>query len=324
MLPRVDLSSNSPISAVVRVDATDNTGNPHQDSNLRLDQVAIGKALQAKVVSILTDGTSLVKIQTGAQGSGAGSNVQMRLPAGFQVGDQLQLTLMSREGARPSFSVGLLASQETVTLSDTAKLLEKIITTNQQQPKVTGTTPLLPSSNQPDTTQLTAQLIKTVDNSGVFYESHLRQWNDGERNLEQIRQEPQNRPDATVDSNNNMVPMQLDSLENQRFVWQGEVWPGQVMEWEVNKDDSQPSSPASKNEKAQVWQSVVKFQLPQLGQVNATIRLQGDHVQLQVNVQNPETAASLKAATDKLALALAASGTELDNMTVQNDATIGT
>jgi flagellar hook-length control protein FliK len=69
---------------------------------------------------------------------------------------------------------------------------------------------------------------------------------------------------------------------------------------------------------------VVKFQLPQLGQVNATIRLQGDHVQLQVNVQNPETAASLKAATDKLALALAASGTELDNMTVQNDATIGT
>ena len=66
------------------------------------------------------------------------------------------------------------------------------------------------------------------------------------------------------------------------------------------------------------WQTVVSFQLPNLGQINATIRLQGEHVQIQMHVQNEATTASLKTEIEQLTLALAASGTALDNITIQD------
>ena len=53
--------------------------------------------------------------------------------------------------------------------------------------------------------------------------------------------------------------------------------------------------------------------------MHVKIRLQGDHAQLNVNVNDSATAISLKSASDSLAQLLAASGTALDQITVQSD-----
>ncbi|RIZ67301.1 MAG: flagellar hook-length control protein FliK, partial [Methylococcales bacterium] len=137
----------------------------------------------------------------------------------------------------------------------------------------------------------------------------------------QIRQEPQNQNTASTDTANNLIPQQLDTLENKRLSWQGELYPGQPMQLDIVKEDYQDkqSSTTSEQESDAVWQTSLKLQLPNLGQVHVKIRLQGDHTQLSVNVNDSAAAASVKSAADSLSQSLAASGTALDQITVQID-----
>jgi flagellar hook-length control protein FliK len=86
----------------------------------------------------------------------------------------------------------------------------------------------------------------------------------------------------------------------------------------ISKDDNAASS-SPNSEQAPTWQTVLKLQLPLLGQVNATIQLQNDHVNVTVDAQDSTTAALLKSNTNDLANALAASGTTLDRLTVEHD-----
>ncbi|UOA09024.1 flagellar hook-length control protein FliK [Methylobacter sp. S3L5C] len=323
--PKVDLASNSPISAVSSLRPPETIADPRQDGIFKLDQIAIGKTLQGQVLAKLTDGNSLIRIQNNTQQSAPNTDIKMLLPKGFQIGDAVQLTVLS-SGQRPTFTVSLLTSADTVTLSNAAQLIDKALNNNRQDeqnaPRITGASPLLDSVNT-DPTAMAAQLHKSVDNSGVFYEAHLRQWAEGKRNLAQIHQEPQNLPDpektttSITDQPTHWLSFQLDTLENRRFAWQGELWPGQSFQWEISKDpDHQAAIPETNQDP--IWQTVVRFQLANLGQINATIRLQGEHVQVQVNVQNQATTDSLKNAIGQLILALAASGTALDNITIQD------
>ena len=125
------------------------------------------------------------------------------------------------------------------------------------------------------------------------------------------------RPEAMQSETARMVSLQLDTLEHQRVMWRGEVWPGQPMEWEVTEDapDSHGPTGAEKS-----WQSVLRVELPSLGAVAATIRLTGQHVQVQMRAANESTAALLRSHGDKLASAMDAAGSPLDVLTVRQDA----
>ncbi|MGZ3158404.1 MAG: flagellar hook-length control protein FliK, partial [Burkholderiaceae bacterium] len=116
-----------------------------------------------------------------------------------------------------------------------------------------------------------------------------------------------------------LINQQLNTLENQRVVWHGELWPGQKMEWEVSRD-----APEKKQveEAQQSWNSVVRFNLPKLGTVSATINLVGDRVYMQVRTTTEDTASSLRMHGDKLIEAMQSAGTPLDSLTVKQDAEI--
>jgi len=314
MAPSINLTSNAPVSPASSVGTTSTTGSPSQDGVIKLDQIEIGKVIQAQVISLLSNGNSVVSLQNGAQTS----NLQMRLPAGVTVGDQIQLSLLSLTDGKPSFSISLLSATETVNLSSTAQLLDKLSANNSnQQPKVSSATPLLTSAKELDPAHIATQLAASIDKSGVFYESHLQQWNEGSRNIDQIRQEPQNQSTTPTETANALIPAQLDTLENKRLAWQGELYPGLPVQLEINKDDEQASSSAQASDP--VWQTSLKLQLPNLGPVHVKIRLQGEHVQLNVNAVNSKTATVIKSARDTLAQSLAASGTALDILTVQSN-----
>lgn len=116
-----------------------------------------------------------------------------------------------------------------------------------------------------------------------------------------------------------MISLQLNTLEQQRVVWQGELWPGQPMEWEVTKDDT-PHGHAGDAERS--WQSVVRFELPTLGAVAASIRLAGGRLQVQVRAADEATASLLRNHGGELASALDAAGSPLDLLTVKRDESV--
>ena len=116
------------------------------------------------------------------------------------------------------------------------------------------------------TPQIASALHDSVAFSGVFYESHITEWAKGKRNLSELQREPQaqivkslgntdplTRSDAVNTEIGKIVNMQLNALDQQRIYWQGEVWPGQHMEWEIARDDRDPSSRQDDKEAAAAW-----------------------------------------------------------------------
>ncbi|MBS0309455.1 MAG: flagellar hook-length control protein FliK [Proteobacteria bacterium] len=114
-----------------------------------------------------------------------------------------------------------------------------------------------------------------------------------------------------------LINSQLNTLETQRFVWQGELWPGQKMEWEIARDAPERGTPSAPEQ--QSWQSVVRFELPTLGKVAATIHLSGERVRMVVAAGSEESAAALRAHGGELASALSAAGSPLDSLIVKQD-----
>lgn len=85
------------------------------------------------------------------------------------------------------------------------------------------------------------EIRHAVQNSGLFYESHLAQWVRGSRSLADVMQEPQNQLNVSetlpkLEQALQTVPtlgQQLAVLERQQLHWQGEIWPGQYMQMQI-------------------------------------------------------------------------------------------
>lgn len=327
--------SAQPIAAPQAVRSMAAVADPRQDSTTRLEQMAVGKFLNAQVVDRLSSGSWLVRVtqpattqSLSAQAAETGLEVHMQLPTGIQLGDKLELTLLARE-PHLTFGIGYPNPATTTTLSPTARLIDQLLhqAEQAQQPHhVVGQAALLPdvqaATQDVLAPQLANQLQQALERSGLFYESHLRQWANGERSLAQIRQEPQNQTDSPQASGlqaSAQVPLQLDTLEQRHFAWQGEFWPGQPLQWEVSKDGRGNGS-AEPGAAAAAWNTVLKLELPELGSVDVRIRLQGQRVQLQVRAERELAIARLHAERQRLDDALAAAGTALDGFMVQRDA----
>ena len=340
------------VRAIARLDAAlpvARIGEAREEMSARLAQLAIGTRLQGTVQAQLSDGSFVVKLPDAA--------IRTNLPSGNKVGDALQLTLVAT-APRPTFTLDTEAGAAPTTLSPTARLIDTLL----QRTDATSLIGKTAVVDSPAATpaQLAVSLQKTLSESGLFYESHLQQWNAGERPLAALLREPQNQttglvPSATVNAADSalsavaaglaaaapaaanpnqpiaalhpdtaqLVNLQLNTLDQPRIHWQGEVWPGQRMEWEVSDESNQrnqraaPSDPAARS-----WQSVVRFDLPTLGRIAATITLTGGHVQVQVRAADAHSAQTLRQHGGSLASALEAAGSALDQLTIRQDAQV--
>jgi Flagellar hook-length control protein FliK len=334
MLPKLDLSSPLPVSSTRTVRDTATVADPRQDSAIRLDQIAIGKAFLARVEAIMQDGSSLVRFSTTPPPMNASDPlVKMLLPDGAQVGDDLKLTLLAKE---PVLTFGLEPgqTQEANThLSSTARLLGALVHGREGalNSAVQGMHAVLPpTEGQPE--KIATQLHATIDKSGLFYESHLNEWASGQRSLADVQEEPQNQTSghakAASGADNaapmdptKLIPAQLDAMEHRKIIWQGELRPGQPMRWEIQEDTPGKSEPGQPEQEA-IWQTTVSFEMPCLGKVHAHLRLQGEHVQMHVRTVDATAAELLKQQTPRLSQALEASGTLLDAMKIERDGSL--
>ena len=238
--------------------------------------------------------------------------------------------------------------------STTGKLINQLMQNSSQADNVNVSKVPLMTAPGAAVADLAKALQTGVSTSGVFYEAHLLQWAEGNLPTTELMKEPQasfnNTPAANVATNeatnattNNtttaattaivnsntvaatavelpkealpIIQQQLQTLEQQRFVWHGELWSGQPLEWEVSQDQSRQQANPAEN----IWRSSVRFQLAQLGDISAQLQLTGTHLSITVTTKNAATALLLKNSTSELAGALNGTGAQLDSLLVKTE-----
>jgi len=112
-----------------------------------------------------------------------------------------------------------------------------------------------------------------------------------------------------------IVQQQLDALATQTFAWQGQAWPGQEMRWEIDEDAARHGQESE--EVAAKWTTRLNLTLPNLGEIAAQIRLQGNQVSLTMSAGSAETRALIRASSLALRSQLDEAGLTLASMGIE-------
>ncbi|MDD2741874.1 MAG: flagellar hook-length control protein FliK [Rhodocyclaceae bacterium] len=113
-----------------------------------------------------------------------------------------------------------------------------------------------------------------------------------------------------------IVQQQLDGLANQNFAWQGQVWPGQQMQWEIGEN---PANARGQNADMAQWQTRLKLALPMLGGIDAVLQLRPNgEVGIAINTDAPSSEAQLKERADQLRSQFEAAGLSLSKLFIQH------
>ncbi|MBB5189948.1 hypothetical protein HNQ50_000658 [Silvimonas terrae] len=308
-----------------------------------------GEQVSATVIGALGNGRFAVQINN--------QLLDLNLPAGATAGEKLDLTVIAN---RPTLTFALSTATSpdyhpgvSTEFSNGARYLSDLLNSGNKaggtaQTGQTGATaPLFEGA--PNAEALAGKLAQTLDQSGLFYESHQAQWVDGQRSLQTLQQEPQARlaqnpaqaqttaQTAATDASTRqvllkdaagqdvaslkaassalasqtdlssaninhltgtpdqqaalagLVQRQLDSIDRQAIMWQGQAWPGQQMQWSVQADDhgrnTAYADPADRQ-----WRTTLNLDMPHLGHVAISAVL----YQGQFNLQFKASPAAIK------------------------------
>ncbi|WP_301102925.1 flagellar hook-length control protein FliK [Propionivibrio sp.] len=111
-----------------------------------------------------------------------------------------------------------------------------------------------------------------------------------------------------------LVQQQLEALATQNFSWQGQIWPGQEMRWEIDEDAARRDHGG--DETAAKWATRLHLTLPNLGEIDAQLRLQGTQITLMMTAGNAETRALMRASSVALRSQLDEAGITLASLGV--------
>lgn len=239
-------------------------------------------------------------------------------------------------------------------LSQTGKLISFLLTGQPAAAttSLNGGQPLLATAPQTaaTTAQLASNLGAAVAESGLFYESHQARWLSGQIDTASLLKEPQGRESAatlktvplpptglaestsaattataTAATKAELAPVaerllplvhqQLDAIATHQLVWQGQIWPGQNMEWEI--EDPARDSDGSEGESEPTWNTTLRLTLPGLGGVEARLHLTPAGIAVRLIADSSATRNALEAAESRLADALAAANVPLTGMVAE-------
>lgn len=262
------------------------------------EQSAIDKsAKDAADDSTADDALLLSRSRSGIAGRSIDARATESRPAAITT-SSLPQSSQSVLSATP-LSVATHLSDEAVVIS---RLLSPTIDAAEAPPPARQTVDVSAQS----TADAARTLARVIGTGGLFYESHLREWADGQRPLEALRSEPQNRlppaddvasARAAVEGKSDastsaqaaartiadipaallpIVREQLEAIDTRRLHWQGEVWPQQTADIEIEEQPREHDA----QEEAGAWRTTLRVELPQLGLVEARILLHGTAVSI--------------------------------------------
>jgi hypothetical protein len=182
----------------------------------------------------------------------------------------------------------------------------------------TSVAPVIPSPPR-DTAALAESLKLALTQSGVFYESHQAQWVAGQRPLDDVMREPQAslKPasEPVHPQTIGLVRQQLEILDTRQLVWQGQVWPEQSMEWRIEEDRAGGNAA----DDLPVWRTSLRLKLPRLGEVTATLAIQGDEIRIAFTELDSDARNAVRDGQIVLREAFAKAGLALLEMKVDRD-----
>lgn len=216
---------------------------------------------------------------------------QVPVDAALLAGGRAASLPQATTGASPS----LLAS--TVALSSTSPLLEE-------------------ASGEAEA--WVGPLRQAVKASGMFYEAHQVRWVRGEQTLADIQREPQAKLNQAEFAGTRVAELdgmpqdaarlagrQLQMLEGQPFVWQGQAWPGQMLQWQI---EERPDGEGDGEQEPAAWRTQMRLKLPRLGGVFAEINLMSQGLKFRLRADDPETLSAMREALPLLTNRLDAAG----------------
>lgn len=116
-----------------------------------------------------------------------------------------------------------------------------------------------------------------------------------------------------------LVQQQLQTLDSRQLVWQGQVWPGQEMEWRVEERNARDGR--SGEEEAINWQTSLRLQMPSLGNIHATLAFVPQGLRINLKAADESTAGIMQGAQDRLLRSMEAAGLHVLGMAVERDET---
>ena len=217
------------------------------------------------------------------------------------------------------------AEANTTTLSQAGKTIGGVLAAAQKadapMTAALGRTPVVAADGM-DAASIAAGLQQAVGKSGLFYESHVAEWAQGARALAELHAEPQQqlaregvRQLPTDPATAQLINLQLATQEQAHVAWQGNLWPGQPMQLEVQRDTRDGHDEAGEAERP--WHSRLRLRFPELGELDARLTLTGGRLQVQLAAGSEDKAALLRRHMDSLAGALDAAGTQLAGFEVR-------
>lgn len=334
-----------PAVAVAAAAALSDSGR-HDPATAALAARLAGRTVQAQVLQQLGDGTATVNVEgetlrVAGRLPAAGHSVMLRFaasPAEARPGIGMVPNPPSIQSA--GVSVGALAHA----LSDAARSPATPL-------------PLGPINADPaHPREFAGALAGALRDSGMFYESHLARWSQGQYPLALLQREPQAasqvirnparpaveaeerpsgasaRPDsgslaaaagnphaALPESLQPVIREQLQLLENRSFAVTMQAWPGQAARLEISQEESAENDSEASNGSAvgASWVTRLSLDLPALGRVEAELALAGDRLSLVIHA-DAHTSPDLASNTPGLAQAMAEAGIRLAGCKVVN------
>ncbi|MDR3351568.1 MAG: flagellar hook-length control protein FliK [Zoogloeaceae bacterium] len=116
-----------------------------------------------------------------------------------------------------------------------------------------------------------------------------------------------------------LVRQQLEALATHSYVWQGQIWPGQTLEWEIVDEDG--GKREQEENTAANWTTRLSLTLPRLGGVGATLRLSGGReIEITLKTENETTRQTLFAANALLQQQFETAGLKLKSFAIARPA----
>ncbi len=270
----------------------------------------LGQVYQGKVQEQVGKDTHLVKVEQ--------QLLKMQLGQSVKPGETLALRYIKTQPV-PTFLLeqNNPAGSGDARLSQAAQLITKLL----QQAQASGASNRFQAQDvvtqQPLLVAQTAQALKqSIGKTGLFYESNLRGVLQGDHEIEQLKQAPQNTQNQLLST---VVSQQLSLLETQKFAWSGEIWPGQVMQMDiapVSEDAGQDQQDDAQDKSEQAVESVLTLDLPKLGKVKVQLNLRDEHLSVRMQAAKPETKSAMREQKARLQTALNQHVDAVDALTV--------